>query len=93
MGSLTGKAAIVGVAESDCGTVPDKTSTELMAQATKRALDDAGLTKQDIDGLFCNGLLGMQPPGWQNTFKYNLYFQIPRPTEAHLLKCMYNMPP
>ncbi len=42
MGSLTRKAAIVGVAESDCGIVPDKTAMELMAQATKRALDDAG---------------------------------------------------
>ena len=52
MGSLTGKAAIVGIAESDCGVVPDKSAIELMAQAAKRALDDAGLNKQDIDALF-----------------------------------------
>ena len=55
MDSLTKKAAIVGVAESDCGIVPDKTSLELMAQGTKRALDDAGLVKEDIDALFCAG--------------------------------------
>lgn len=53
MGSLTRKAAIVGVSESDCGIVPDKTPMELIAQATKRALDDAGLVKADIDALFC----------------------------------------
>jgi len=56
MGSLTREAAIVGIAESDCGIVPDKTPLELIAQATKRALDDAGLAKEDIDALFCAGL-------------------------------------
>jgi len=56
MGSLTKKAAIVGVAESDLGIVPDKTPLELIAQATKRALDDAGLVKDDIDALFNAGL-------------------------------------
>jgi|WetSurSiteA1Bulk_404760.scaffolds.fasta_scaffold69873_1 hypothetical protein len=73
MGSLTRKTATVGVAESeDLGAVPDKTPLQLMAQATKRALDDAGLAKRDIDGLFCAGLgtteslmmgeyLGIQP--------------------------------
>jgi acetyl-CoA acetyltransferase len=55
MGSLTKKAAIVGVAESDLLYVPDKTDTELQAQATKRALDDAGLEKGDIDAVFCIG--------------------------------------
>lgn len=59
MGTLTRKAAIVGVAESDCGIVPDKTAMELMAQATQRALDDAGLQKNDIDGLFCTFMVGM----------------------------------
>src|SRR3990170_4069999 len=51
MGSLTRKAAIVGVAESDIGSTPGKSPLELMAQAAKRALDDAGLKKEDIDGL------------------------------------------
>jgi len=56
MGSLTRKAAIVGVAEAECGMVPDKMPLELMAQATKTALDDAGLVKEDIDALFNTGL-------------------------------------
>lgn len=52
-GLARGSAAIVGVAESDIGHVADGMSViDLMAQGTKRALDDCGLTLKDIDGLF-----------------------------------------
>lgn len=48
-----GSAAIVGVAESDLGQVgPHVSPVDLMAQATRRALDDAGLTLADVDGVF-----------------------------------------
>jgi len=48
-----GKAAVVGVAESDLGEVgPGFTPLDLIGQATLRALDDAGLDKSDVDGLF-----------------------------------------
>jgi acetyl-CoA acetyltransferase len=51
--SLRGRAAIVGVAESDLGEVgPGLTPLDLIGQATIRALDDAGLKKEDVDGLF-----------------------------------------
>jgi acetyl-CoA acetyltransferase len=51
--SLRGKAAVVGVAESDLGEVgPGFTPLDLIGQATVRALDDAGLEKSDVDGLF-----------------------------------------
>ena len=51
--SLQGRAAIVGVAESDLGEVgPGLTPLDLIGQATSRALEDAGLEKGDIDGLF-----------------------------------------
>jgi acetyl-CoA acetyltransferase len=47
-------AAIVGVAESDLGQVADGMSViDLMAQGTKRALEDCGLSLKDVDGLFC----------------------------------------
>jgi len=46
---------MVGVAESDFGTVPDKTAFELQAQAATRAITDAGVVKDDIDGLFSCG--------------------------------------
>jgi acetyl-CoA acetyltransferase len=50
---LRGKAAVVGVAESDLGEVgPGFTPLDLIGQATLRALDDAGLDKSDVDGLF-----------------------------------------
>ncbi len=53
MMSLRGRAAIVGVAESDLGEIePGFTPLDLVGQATLRALDDAGLKKEDVDGLF-----------------------------------------
>ena len=51
--SLRAGAAIVGVAESDLGEVGGGfTPLDLIGQATSRALDDAGLEKEDVDGLF-----------------------------------------
>ena len=48
-----GACAIVGVAESDLGEVAAGLSPlDLMAQAAHRALDDAGLSLRDVDGLF-----------------------------------------
>jgi acetyl-CoA acetyltransferase len=46
---------IVGVAESDSGSLPDKTAWQLHHQAARAALADAGLKKEDIDGLFSCG--------------------------------------
>src|SRR5438309_3702117 len=52
-GLKRGGAAIVGVAESDLGQVADGLSViDLMAQGTGRALDDCGLSLNDVDGLF-----------------------------------------
>jgi acetyl-CoA acetyltransferase len=51
--SLRGRAAVVGAAESDLGEVgPGYTPLDLIGQATTRALEDAGLKKEDVDGLF-----------------------------------------
>ena len=53
MSRKRGSVAVVGAAESDLGLVAPHTSpVDLMAQATMRALDDAGLTLKDVDGLF-----------------------------------------
>ncbi|MGV0790682.1 acetyl-CoA acetyltransferase [Mycolicibacterium sp. XJ1819] len=51
------RVAVVGAALSDCGRVPDKTAMALMAQAARRAVADAGLTKDDIDGFGGHGTL------------------------------------
>src|SRR5215210_5454683 len=51
--STRGGAAIVGAAESDLGEVgPGFTPLDLIGQATGRALADAGLNREDVDGLF-----------------------------------------
>ena len=51
---VRGSAAIVGAAESDIGAVAALMSPmDLMAQGIHRALEDAGLTLKDVDGLFC----------------------------------------
>jgi acetyl-CoA acetyltransferase len=49
-----GSVAIVGAAESDIGAVAALMSPiDLMAQGIRRALADAGLNLQDVDGVFC----------------------------------------
>ncbi|OBH01504.1 acetyl-CoA acetyltransferase [Mycobacterium sp. E342] len=53
--------AIAGVALSELGTVGDRSPYDLIAQASRRALDDAGLTAADIDGLASTGQ-GMLAP-------------------------------
>jgi len=51
--SLRGKVAVVGVAESDLGEVgPGLSPLDLIGQATIRAIEDAGLDKSEVDGLF-----------------------------------------
>ena len=54
MNGLTrGSAAIIGAAESDIGAVAALMSPiDLMAQGINRALDDAGLSLSDVDGVF-----------------------------------------
>lgn len=49
--SLRNEIIVAGVGESDIGKVPNMTGIGLNAQACKRALDDAGLTLKDVDGL------------------------------------------
>lgn len=55
------RVAIAGAALSDCGRVDDKTVFELHYQAASRAIADAGLTKDDVDGFGSCGT-GMNPP-------------------------------
>jgi acetyl-CoA acetyltransferase len=58
---LSGKAAIVGVAESDkIGIVPDRSAIQLHAEAAHNALSEAGLTTRDVDAVFTAGLSPME---------------------------------
>lgn len=54
--------AIVGAAESDHGILPGSTALQLHAQGAVRALEDSGLSRDDIDGVFSTGgAYGMMP--------------------------------
>lgn len=52
---MNDKAYIMGAYEHPCREAPDKSVAQLHAEAAKGALDDAGLTKADVDGYFCAG--------------------------------------
>jgi acetyl-CoA C-acetyltransferase len=53
--SIKGKAFIAGIYEHPTRKAPDKTVAQLHAECARGALEDAGLTKNDIDGYFCAG--------------------------------------
>ena len=58
---LCGKAALVGASESDeIGVLPDKSALTLHAEAARNALNDAGLSVIDVDGLFTAGVTSVQ---------------------------------
>ena len=57
MESLRGKVAIVGSADTPVGKLPDVSATALCAEAVRLALDDAGIGKEQVDGLVtCNSM-------------------------------------
>ena len=53
--TIKGKAYIAGIYEHPTRHAPDKSTAQLHAEVAKGALEDAGLTKADIDGYFCAG--------------------------------------
>ena len=75
-GSRDRDIAIVGVAESDVmGTTPNKSSLQHHGEAAYNALEDAGLSKNDVDGVLTAGFstlataeyLGIHPGFTDNT--------------------------
>ena len=58
MESLRGTVAIVGAADTGVGVVPHLSATQLYVKAAKLALEDAGITKEHVDGLItCNSFV------------------------------------
>ena len=56
---LRDKAAIVGVGyTAQQGTVPNRTAMSLALEASKNAIEDAGLKGEDIDGLLLQPVMG-----------------------------------
>jgi acetyl-CoA C-acetyltransferase len=58
MMNLSRKTAVVGVYEHPTRFAPDKTVYQIMAESIRGALDDAGLTIKDVDGICSAGLGG-----------------------------------
>ena len=54
---LRGKIAIVGVGTAGCGEARGMSDLEILAQAAKAAVEDAGLTMKDMDGLCTANLM------------------------------------
>src|SRR5471030_1831268 len=53
--SIKGKAYIAGIYEHPTRLAKDISMAQIHAQCAKGALEDAGLTKDDVDGYFCAG--------------------------------------
>src|SRR5438876_4203138 len=78
MPAYNGRIAIVGIAESDYGRVPNMTELQLHAQAIQRALEDSGLRKSEIDGVFSSSDTLIEP-----TVMISEYVQLfPRYTDT-----------
>ncbi|HUO03575.1 MAG TPA: acetyl-CoA acetyltransferase [Candidatus Binataceae bacterium] len=60
--SLKGKVAVAGVYEHPTRFAPDRSMFQIMAESVRGALDDAGLTIKDVDGLCTTGI-GMSGMG------------------------------
>jgi acetyl-CoA acetyltransferase len=56
--SLSGRGAIVGIGETAYTRASPKTALELQFEASLRAIDDAGLSPKDIDGVIPIGITG-----------------------------------
>lgn len=67
---FAGRAAIVGAAETSYLRPADRTPLELMLDAARAALDDAGLTTADVDGV-------IPPPGWATAHELAAELAIP----------------
>jgi len=66
---LSGKIALAGVYEHPTRWAPDKTESQIMAECARGALDDCGLSLDDVDGLFSAGM-AMGPMGVVSLAEY-----------------------
>src|SRR5579859_5330206 len=86
--SLYGRTAIVGVGESDFQKLyrdpdPERTLEELAVEAVARALDDAGLAKDDIDGLITGGVPRYEPIMFRAGLQ-DVRFLVPYPQSGRM---------
>lgn len=58
--SIKGKCAVVGLGVTAMGKVYGRNASDFAAEAMQLALDDAGLKKEDVDGLLVNANLSSE---------------------------------
>ena len=81
--SLRGKVAVIGIGMSPVGKVPGKSPLWLAADATKKALADAGIQKREIDGVLSSH--AMASPFHRFSIAFSEYFGI-QPTFSNTLQ-------
>jgi acetyl-CoA acetyltransferase len=62
LAGLRGKIAIVGVGTAGCGEAHGMSELEILAQAAKAAIEDAGLAGKDIDGVCTANMMSAMWP-------------------------------
>ena len=70
LGDIGGRVAIVGVGESEHSRASGRTPTEIAATAVERALEDAGLRPEDVDGV----MLGPGVPDQLDAAAFHAHF-------------------
>jgi acetyl-CoA acetyltransferase len=60
--SLRGETAVVGVGLTEYGGLPGHSHMEIMAKAIDKAITDAGIHKDEIDGIFSANFVEMLTP-------------------------------
>ncbi len=62
--ALERRAVISGIGQSDIGRRLGRSDLDLTVEASLAAIEDAGLRREDIDGLSTYPAMGMGPPGF-----------------------------
>jgi acetyl-CoA acetyltransferase len=84
MTSLKDTCAIVGVGETRFGVLPGITDYGLTVEASKKAIEDAGLTSKDIDGLLSQQLYHAQTMWYSNWIGQRMGMDLKYTTDLDL---------
>src|SRR3990167_4923225 len=81
--TVRGKVAVIGIGMSPIGKVPGKTPLWLAADAAKKALADAGIAKNEVDGVLSSHAFAA--PFHRFSVAFSEYFGI-QPTFSNTLE-------
>jgi len=84
MANLKDTCAIAGVGETKFGTLPGVTDAALTFEAIKKALDDAGLSHNDVDGLLAQQLYHATNMWYSNYLGEKMGFKLKYTTDIDL---------